>query len=88
MEVDTDILFPALVESVSVSVALGPDNIFPGEDKVFEVYLGAALGVFVSPIAYANVTIIDPDPNIPGEQHNVHMCRNTHLYKKRNLVYR
>ena len=70
IEVETDILLPASIDSVNVSIPLGPDDIFPGEDKVFEVYLGAALGIFVSPDAYANVTIIDPDPSLPGE-HNI-----------------
>jgi hypothetical protein len=55
----TSILFPAGEASVIVSVPLGPYNIFP-ENKLFEVYLGPSLGVFVSPIAYANVTIGPP----------------------------
>ena len=54
-----DVFFPAQVASVDVEVPLRQDDIFPGEDKVFEVYLGASPGVFVSPIAYTNVTIIN-----------------------------
>ena len=49
------------------TVALGPDNIIPGEAKAFQVYLGPAPGTFVSPTAQANVTIIDPDSLLPGE---------------------
>ena len=67
MEVEMDIFFPPQVASVDVEVPLGLDDIFPGEDKVFEVYLGPSPGVFVSPTAYTNVTIIDPDPLLPGE---------------------
>ena len=67
MEVEMDVFFPPQVASVDVEVPLGLDDIFPGEDKVFEVYLGPSPGVFVSPTAYTNVTIIDPDPPLPGE---------------------
>ena len=65
---DVEVLLPAQVDTVIVPVSLGPDDIFPGNDTVFEVYLGAAMGVFVSPIAYANITIIDPDI-LPGKYH-------------------
>ena len=64
---EVDVLLPSQIDSVVVPVSLGSDNIFPGNDKVFEVYLGAATGLFVSPIAYANVTIIDPDLPLPGK---------------------
>ena len=67
IEVEVHVLLPAKMNSVVVPVPLGSDNIFPGDDKVFEVYLGAATGLFVSPIAYANVTIIDPDLPLPGK---------------------
>lgn len=50
-----------------VEVPLGPDDDFPGEDKMFEVNLGATPGVFVSPLGHVNVTIVDPDPPLPGE---------------------
>ena len=46
-------------------VALGPDNNIPGEDKVFEVYLGPAPGAFVSPTAQAYVIISDSGEPIP-----------------------
>ncbi|CAI8020180.1 Adhesion G-protein coupled receptor V1, partial [Geodia barretti] len=59
------VLLPAGMTSVTQTVALGPDNIFPGEAKVFEVYLGPAPGAFVSPTALANVTITDSDPPLP-----------------------
>ena len=62
-----DILFPAGSDSVVVEVPLGPDDDYPGEDKVFDVNLGATPGVFVSPLGHVNVTIIDPDPPLPGE---------------------
>ena len=61
-EVEFDVLLPAHVESVTIFVPLGPNDTLPGEEKIFEVYLGAALGVFVYPIAYANVNV-----SIPGE---------------------
>ena len=51
---------------VTVAVLLGQDDIFPGDNKVFEVYLGPAHDAFVSPTAFANVTIIDNDPDLPG----------------------
>ena len=60
MEVEMDVFFPAQVASVNVEVPLPHDDIFPGEGKVFEVYLGAVPGVFVYPTAYTNVTIIGP----------------------------
>ena len=66
IEVEMDVLFPAQMDSVIVEVPLGPDDIFPGEDKVFEVYLGASPGVFVSPTAHVDVIIVDPDPPLPG----------------------
>ena len=74
MEVEIDIEFPAQVASVNVEVPLGLDDIFPGEDKVFEVYLGATPGVFVYPTAYTNVTIIDSP--IPGEFYTVTLGMN------------
>lgn len=51
---------------MTVPVALGPDNIFPGGNKVLQVYLGPALGAFVSPTAQAAVIITDNDPPLPG----------------------
>ena len=66
-EARREVLLPAGVSSVTQTVALGPDNIFEGEAKVFQVYLGPAPGAFVSPTAQANVTIIDPDSPLPGE---------------------
>ena len=67
VEVEMDVLFPAQVASVNVEVPLGLGDTFPGEDRVFEVYLGATPGVFVSPTAYTTVTIIHPYPTRPGE---------------------
>ena len=60
-----DIIYPAKVDAYVVEIQLGPDDILPSEDKVFEVYLGAAPGTFLSPITYANVTITDSDL-LPG----------------------
>ena len=48
---EMDILLPAGNDTVIVEVAVCPGNSCPGPDKVFEVYLGASLGAFVSPIA-------------------------------------
>ena len=62
-----DIVFPAGTNSMVVSVPFTADDIFHEEDKVFEVYLGASPGVFISPIAYANVTIENDDPLFLGE---------------------
>ena len=66
MELEMDVLIPAQIDSAVVEIQLGPDDILPGEDKVFEVYLGAAPGTFLSPITYTIVTITDPDPPLPG----------------------
>ena len=66
MELEMDVLIPAQIDSVVVEIQLGPDDILLGEDKVFEVYLGAAPGTFLSPITYTIVTITDPDPPLPG----------------------
>ena len=60
VELVTDITIPAQMDSYVVEIQLGPDDILPGEDKVFEVYLGAAPGTFLSPITYADITIMDP----------------------------
>ena len=43
-----DIIYPAKVDAYVVEIQLGPDDILPGEDKVFEVYLGAAPGTYIS----------------------------------------
>ena len=74
-----DVVFPPQVTSVDVEVPLGLDDIFPGEDKVFEVYLGATPGVFVSPTAHTIVTIIDPDPPLPGRSTVV--CLFIHIHR-------
>ena len=66
-EVETDVVFPAQTNSINVSITLGPDDIFPGEDKVFEVYLGPAPGTYISPTAHVTVIIVDPDPELPGK---------------------
>ena len=65
-EMRAPVLLPAGASSVTVPVALGPDDIFPGGNKVFQVYLGPAPGAFVSPTAQAVVTITDNDPPLPG----------------------
>ena len=57
IELEMDIILPAGNVTVIVEVAICPGNSCPGPDKVFEVYLGASLGAFVSPIAHANVII-------------------------------
>ena len=62
-----DVEFPAGTDSMVVSVPFTTDDIFPEEDKVFEVYLGASPGVYISPIAYVNVTIENDDPPLPGK---------------------
>ena len=66
-EVKEDVTFPAQTESINVSITLGPNDIFPGEDKVFEVYVGPTPGTYVSPTAYVTVIIVDPDPELPGK---------------------
>ena len=67
MEMEMDILFPSQQESVVVEVELAEDDIFPEDDKVFEVYIGATPGAFVSPNAHVNVTILNDDPPLPGQ---------------------
>ena len=66
-QLDLELTLPAGEAQLTVPVSLGPDNIFPGPSKEFEVYLGPAPGAFVSPTAFANVTITDNDPDLPGE---------------------
>ena len=53
-----ELTLPSGESQVTVSVSLEPDS---GGNKVFEVYLGPAPGAFVTPIAFANVTITDSD---------------------------
>ena len=67
-ELEMDVVFPAQTDSIVIGIPLGPDDIFPGENKVFEAYLGPSPGTFISPIAHVMVLIVDPDPELPGEQ--------------------
>ena len=80
-----DIIYPAKVDAYVIEIQLGPDDILPGEDKVFEVYLGAAPGTFLSPITYVNVTITDSDL-LPGmHMHSKAIYLTPYLYDQRNL---
>ena len=49
-----------------VRVSLAEDDIFPEPNKTFEVYLAASPGVYLSPITYTVVTILNDDPDLPG----------------------
>ena len=51
-----------------VTIPLSPDDVFPEPDKVFEVFLGPTDGVYITPYAAANVTILNDDDDLPGRQ--------------------
>ena len=46
------------------------NDIFPEENKTFEVYLAASPGVYLHPITYTTVRILNDDPDLPGEACN------------------
>jgi hypothetical protein len=48
-----------------VTIPLSPDDVFPEPDKVFEVFLGPTDGVYITPYAAANVTILNDDDDLP-----------------------
>ena len=50
----------------TVTVVLAPDDVFPEPDKTFELFLGPAEDVYISPFAAASVTIVNDDPDLPG----------------------
>ena len=50
----------------TVTVVLAPDDVFPEPDKTFDLFLGPAEDVYISPYAAASVTIINDDPDLPG----------------------
>ena len=52
--------------SKTVLISLTTDDRFPEANKTFEVYLSASPGVFISPVAYATVTILNDDIPVPG----------------------
>ena len=52
---------------VQVNVILSEDDVFPEPDKVFELFLSPSEGVFITPFAAATVTIINQDPDLPGQ---------------------
>lgn len=66
MEFSQNITFSPDQESLFVSISLSEDDVFPEENKTFEVFLSPASGVFINPIAYATVTILNDDPELPG----------------------
>ena len=70
IEISMDVHFPAQTSSVVVDVELAADDVFPEEDKVFEVYLGASLGVYIHPFAYTSVVIVNDDPPLQGIPYN------------------
>ena len=56
----------------AVKIPLADDDIFPEENKTFEVYLTASQGVFIYPNGYAQAVIFNDDRPLPGR--NVCMC--------------
>lgn len=50
----------------AVGIPLAEDDVFPEENKTFEVYLSASQGVFISPFGYASAVILNDDPPLPG----------------------
>ena len=49
-----------------VCVLLAQDDNFPEANKMFEVYLAFSPGVYLSPVTYTMVTILNDDPDFPG----------------------
>ena len=43
------------------------DDVFPENIEEFEVFLSTSPGVYIVSPAYANVTILNDDPPLPGE---------------------
>ena len=43
------------------------DDVFPENTEEFEVFLSTSPGVYIVSPAYANVTILNDDPPLPGE---------------------
>ena len=64
--VDTVVEFATGEVTVEVPVEIQND-IFPEENKTFEVYLAASPGVYLAPITYTTVRILNDDPDLPGE---------------------
>ena len=50
----------------NLTVRLSPDDVFTEADEIFELYLGPGEGVYINPIAAANVVILNDDPDLPG----------------------
>ena len=44
------------------------DDVFPEEQEEFEVILEASPGVFIDSLASANVSILNDDPDLPGNK--------------------
>ena len=59
--------FSANQVEVVVTIPL-VDDVFPEEQEVFEVILEASPGVFIDSPASANVTILNDDPDLPGNK--------------------
>ena len=57
-----------------VRVSLAEDDIFPEPNKMFEAYLAASPGVYLSPITYTLVTILNDDPDLHGMSKCVCVC--------------
>ncbi len=52
------------------------DDIFPEENRTFEVILSCSPGVYISPHSYTTVKILNDDPDLPG----VCMCVCAYIY--------
>lgn len=66
VEVVETITFPPEEGVAFVTVFFTPNDVFPETNKTFELYLSPVDDVYISPLAAANVIIINDDPNMPG----------------------
>lgn len=64
--IDMAVVFESNESSKVIQILLTEDDVFPEENKTFEVYLTATPGVYVSPFAYALATVLNDDEPLPG----------------------
>ena len=52
------------------------DDVFPEQNKTFFIFFASSPDVYLSPITFASVTILNDDPPLPGVIHNMFLCMN------------
>ena len=64
--IDIEVIFERDETYKLVSIPLTEDDLFPENNKTFEVYLAGSPGVFISPIGHAFITILNDDAPLEG----------------------